>query len=37
VFARGFVRHPEHKPIHLRSWHLVLPNSASKAMGWTVD
>ena len=37
VYARGFVRHPEHKPIHLRCWHRVLPNAASQAMGWAVD
>ena len=37
VFARGFVRHREHKPIHLRCWHRVLPNSASQAVGWAID
>ena len=26
VYARGFVRHPEHRTIRLRGWHRVLPN-----------
>lgn len=37
VFARGFVRHREHRPIHLRCWHLVYPNSAAQAFGGPVD
>lgn len=28
VFARGFVRHHEHRPIRLRCWHQVFPNAA---------
>lgn len=33
VVARGFVRHREHRPIHLRCWHRVLPNAANSAPG----
>ena len=33
VYARGFVRHREHRPIHLRCWHEVFPNTAIRAPG----
>lgn len=31
TFARGYVRHPDHKTIHLDGWHEVLMNLESKA------
>ena len=37
VLARGFVRHREHKPLHLRIWHRVYPNTANPAPGNYVD
>jgi hypothetical protein len=33
VLARGFVRHREHKPLHLRIWHRVYSNIAARAPG----
>lgn len=33
VLARGFVRHREHKPLNLRIWHRVYPNTAAMAPG----
>lgn len=32
VLARGFVRHRQHRPLHLRCWHEVLPNAAVGAV-----
>ncbi|MGQ0703590.1 MAG: hypothetical protein ACT4PM_10705 [Gemmatimonadales bacterium] len=37
VFARGFVRHRDHKPLHLRVWHRVYRNSAGQAPGTFYD
>lgn len=31
VYARGYVRHQDHKTIHLKEWHRVLPNTENKA------
>lgn len=31
LYARGHVRHPEHKTIYLQGWHLVVPNTESGA------
>jgi hypothetical protein len=31
VYVRGFVKHPDHKTIHLKGWHKVLPNTENKA------
>lgn len=33
VYARGTVRHPDHKTIHLDGWHQVLMNTENKAPG----
>jgi hypothetical protein len=35
--ARGFVRHREHKPLNLRIWHRVYPNTSGAAPGNYVD
>jgi len=37
VFARGFVRHKDHRTISLPYWHRVLPNSAGVAPGGYLD
>ena len=37
VFARGFVRHPEHKPLNLRCWHRIFINTAGVVAGGSVD
>ncbi len=37
VYARGFVRHPEHRPLHLPCWHEVFPNMAGRSAGGYVD
>lgn len=37
VLARGFVRHRDHRTIHLRCWHEVFPNAASSAPGGYAD
>jgi len=37
VLARGFVRHREHKPLTLRIWHRVYPNTGGTAPGNYVD
>ena len=37
AFARGFVRHQDHRPIRLPCWHRVLPNAAMPAPGGYVD
>lgn len=29
VYVRGTVKHPDHKTVHLKGWHLVVPNSES--------
>jgi hypothetical protein len=31
VFARGRVRHPDHKTIHLDDWHRVVMNTENQA------
>jgi hypothetical protein len=31
VYVRGYVKHPDHKTIHLKVWHRVLPNMENKA------
>jgi hypothetical protein len=31
VYVRGYVKHSDHKTIHLKGWHKVLPNTESKA------
>ncbi len=31
IYIRGYVKHPDHKIIHLKVWHTVLPNTANKA------
>jgi hypothetical protein len=37
VFARGFVRHREHKPLNLRCWHRILHNTAGRVEGNYAD
>ncbi len=37
VLARGFVRHREHKTLHLRIWHEVVHNTAGMAPGNYTD
>jgi len=31
AYVRGFVKHSDHKTIHLKGWHRVLPNTEDKA------
>lgn len=31
VYVRGYVKHPDHKTIHLKLWYRVLPNTENKA------
>ena len=33
VYARGRVRHPDHKTIFLNGWHRVLMNTENEAPG----
>jgi len=37
VYARGFVRHREHRPLHLRCWHRIYLNTAGVVSGGSVD
>jgi hypothetical protein len=31
VFVKGRIRHPDHKTVHLASWHQVVPNTETEA------
>jgi hypothetical protein len=33
VFVKGRVRHPDHKTVHLKCWHRVLPNTETETPG----
>ncbi len=35
VYVRGYVRHPDHKTVHLKVWHRVLPNTEERAAAST--